>query len=122
MSRMTGLLYLQLQLLEMKQSRIVPLGMGLKSPFFCLFYILSSPICHSDISAFHEHHPPGPELTQLSSPRGKNLCIPVHLCVDIPVRTQYVFFEDFNTVHLSSAGAPQVQKQRRALLAVAVTD
>lgn len=120
MSCVTGLLYLQHQPLELKQGRIVPLGMDfrlpLKASIFSVYFFfihpafLSSPTClsirHSDISAFHEHNPPGPELTQLSRPRGENLCIPVHLyicvCVDIPVYLQYVFFEDLTqcTCHL----------------------
>lgn len=33
------------------------------------------------VSAFHEHNPPGLELTQLSSPRGKNTYSPVSVCV-----------------------------------------
>lgn len=121
MSCMTGLLYLQNQPFEMKQGRIVRLGTGLRLPlkasvFFLFVFLtlplfLSSPICpsvcHSDISAFHEHNPPGPELTQLSGPRGKNLSGPVqlkHVCVfvDIPVRVAYAFPEDLTqcTCHL----------------------
>ena len=74
------------------QSKIVPLCMGLRLQLkafvfysFCLSFLPHLSvylICHSVLSAFHEHNPPGPELTQLSSPRGKNLCSPVHLkCV-----------------------------------------
>lgn len=120
--------------LMMKQGRIVPLGTSFRLPLntsFCLFFYSSClsvlsylSVYQSDISAFHEHHPPGPELTQLSSPRGKNLCIPVHIHVYVCVCRHtcvytVCFLWGFNTVHLSFAGALQRQKQSRALLAVA---
>lgn len=68
---------------------------GFRSPlkastffFLILPAFLSSPIClsicHSDVSSFHEHNPPRPELTQLSSARGKNL-FPAHLSVCVSV-------------------------------------